>query len=68
MMRNSIPKSTSVDGSLDTDAEADPYCQVIVQDIPYPPKSIRSKVLSEQFDLDLHLGNRFASPTATPRR
>ena len=67
-MRFSIPKSTSVDGTVDTNAEVDPYCQVIVQDIPDPLQSRRSKVFSEQFDLEPDSKFRFASPIATSRR
>ena len=67
-MCNSIPKSTSVDRSFDSNAEFDHYPQVIMQEIPDPIQPRRSKVLSERFDLEYDLKYKFASPIATPRR
>ena len=53
-MGKSIPKSTSVDRSFDSNAEFDPYPQVIMQEIPdpIPPRQLRSKVLSDRFNIE----------------
>ena len=67
-MCNSIPKSTSVDRSFDSNAEVDPYPQVIMQEIPDPIQPRRSKVLSERFNLEYDGNPRFVSTIASKRR